>query len=499
MNNKNEFVNLKEIEFENFKGFKKKTTLKISPMTLLSGKNGAGKSTIAQILLLIKQSASVNFLFEDSEIPSLKLNGELIKLGELTDVVNDPEKNLYFKFTFDDNTKISFFFKPIKVYQIPSLRKKGKNLLELESFRFENKDSALLLQHSADAWDVDALKSLEFSDLDFKNLLKSFFNEMFEGKENYKFDEVINESLQFTKIKDLSFVGLFLHSIHIKFDDIKNCISEKYIDTFSVSKFKKYVKDKVEKNDIELRFGFSHCVKYLDTLKSVKYFEPFRGLPKRVYDGADDNNPLEILDRSTSENVEYRFDFTTNKIVSGSIKQAMHYWLNEQFELADGYEINELVENLISEAIIYENGKKITLNNVGFGVSQILPLISGILLTKNSIIIVDEPECHLHPGLQSKIGEFLLNMCMLKKTIIIETHSEHIINALTYFSLKYDVVANLVKSYWVFKNPNKETSCIKEIIYDDYGFPQNAPKGFYDEIENIVQALNEIRAKKMLG
>ena len=500
MDNKDEFVKLKEIEFENFKGFKKKTSLKINPLTLLSGLNGAGKSTIAQILLLIKQSSSTlqNLLEKDSEIPYLQLNGDLIKLGEVVDVVNDQEKNLYFKLIFEDNTKISFAFKPKKVLQIPSLHKKFKYLLELESFCFENNknNSALKIYHNNNSWNVMALNSLVFNDLDFQDLLKAYFNEKNEGKEDYKFDEVLSESVQFSKVQNLSFLGLLLYSFRIKFEELKNCVSEKYSEIFSVRDFKKYIKDKIESDGIELRFSLLQCMDYFETIRLLKYFEPFRGLPQRVYDETVDNNPLEILDKSTSETIAYKYDFNAKKIISGTIEQAMTYWLNDQFHLADGYEINELVENLISEAIILENGKRFTINNVGFGVSQILPLISRILLSKNSIIIVDEPECHLHPGLQSKIGEFLLNMCMLKKTIIVETHSEHIINIITYFSLKYDEVAKMVKSYWVYKN--RETSCIKEILYDDYGFPQNAPKGFYDETERIVQALSEIRAKKML-
>ena len=86
---------------------------------------------------------------------------------------------------------------------------------------------------------------------------------------------------------------------------------------------------------------------------------------------------------------------------------------------------------------------------------------------------------------------------MLGKNLIVETHSEHIINILTYYSLKYEKVSKLLKSYWIHKDTN--SSYIKEIVYDEYGFPQNAPEGFYDETEKIVQALSEIRAKKMLN
>ena len=493
---------LKEIEFENFKGFKNNTSLKINPLTLLSGLNGAGKSTIAQILVILKQSLMTNrIVLENEETPILRLNDHWIKLGEVSDVINDINKKIQFKLTYDDNTKISFSFIPITSSKNSTSFKKEKVVLKLNTFTFEdnNLESAFKINYNNDAWDIVSLRSLSFSDYDFQDDMQAYFKRQYEERNDYKFEEVLNESVQFFGISRVGFWGAIPEHLVINFEDIKNCISEKYIDSFDVNDFKKYIKTKypeMETETISLRFSVEQCMSYLSAIRGLRYFEPFRGLPQRVYDETDDNNPLDILDQSVSKEVAYKYDFEKKKIISGPIKEAMNYWLNDQFHLAEGYEINELVDNLISEAIIYENGKKFTINNVGFGVSQILPLVSRMLISNNSLIIVDEPECHLHPGLQSKIGEFLLHMCILGKTIIVETHSEHIINILTYYSLKYEDVANMFKSYWIYKD--SDSSRIEEIRYDEYGFPQNAPEGFYDETEKIVQALSEIRAKKMM-
>lgn len=498
---KSSFPVLKEIEFENFKGFKSKTSLKVAPLTLLSGLNGAGKSTIAQILVLLKQSFISNRSFnEDNEIPSLVLNGSYIKLGEATDILNDPNKNISFAFLFNDNTKISFSFQPNKIIQKTPFHNKEKLILKLVLFCFEKEDSAFKIVYNNSSFDVISRLSLSFHNYEIQNFLQDYCKKQYGDEDNYNFNEVLNETVLFSEVKHFSFYALFLESIFIKFEDIKNCISEKYSENFVVEDFKKFIyskTDEIQLDEIQLRFSFEQCMNYFYSIRTLRYFEPFRGLPQRVYDESDENNPLGILDKYASEKVAYRYDFDANKIIYGSIKEAMTYWLDKQFNLAEGYEINELVDNLVSEAIIYENGKKFTINNVGFGISQILPLVSSILILNNPLVIVDEPECHLHPGLQSKVGEFLLNMSMLGKNLIVETHSEHIINILTYYSLKYEKVSKLLKSYWIHKDTN--SSYIKEIVYDEYGFPQNAPEGFYDETEKIVQALSEIRAKKMLN
>lgn len=70
--------------------------------------------------------------------------------------------------------------------------------------------------------------------------------------------------------------------------------------------------------------------------------------------------------------------------------------------------------------------------NVGFGYSYVLPVIVGTLLAENgSVLIVENPEAHLHPGAQSRIMEFLISQAISKNLqIIVETHSDHVVNGL---------------------------------------------------------------------
>ena len=79
---------------------------------------------------------------------------------------------------------------------------------------------------------------------------------------------------------------------------------------------------------------------------------------------------------------------------------------------------------------------KIKINNsnvidVGFGVSQVLPmLVEGIYMPPEQTLILEQPEIHLHPKMQMRIADFLLSLAMQNKQIIVETHSDHFINRL---------------------------------------------------------------------
>lgn len=79
--------------------------------------------------------------------------------------------------------------------------------------------------------------------------------------------------------------------------------------------------------------------------------------------------------------------------------------------------------------------------NVGFGYSYVLPVIVGTLLADNSsIVIVENPEAHLHPSAQSRIMEFLIEQSLKKDLqLIIETHSDHVVNGMR-ISMKKDIL-----------------------------------------------------------
>ncbi len=72
-------------------------------------------------------------------------------------------------------------------------------------------------------------------------------------------------------------------------------------------------------------------------------------------------------------------------------------------------------------------GVEVGFSDVGFGISQLLPVICQLLLTKNAVITVEQPELHVHPALQAEMGElFVYSAQVLNNQLIVETHSEHL-------------------------------------------------------------------------
>lgn len=72
-------------------------------------------------------------------------------------------------------------------------------------------------------------------------------------------------------------------------------------------------------------------------------------------------------------------------------------------------------------------GVEVGFSDVGFGISQVLPVVCQLLLNKNAVITVEQPELHVHPALQAEIGElFVYSAQVLRNQLIVETHSEHL-------------------------------------------------------------------------
>ena len=71
---------------------------------------------------------------------------------------------------------------------------------------------------------------------------------------------------------------------------------------------------------------------------------------------------------------------------------------------------------------------RVTLKDVGFGVSQVLPIIVQCIFSRNDTILIEQPELHIHPRLQADLADlFIYSMTERQNQLIIETHSEHLV------------------------------------------------------------------------
>ncbi|EKS36939.1 AAA family ATPase [Afipia broomeae] len=128
---------------------------------------------------------------------------------------------------------------------------------------------------------------------------------------------------------------------------------------------------------------------------------------------------------------------------------------------------------------IEKAGKKFSIDEVGYGVSQILPILVDSITTKRSdgaLISVQQPELHLHPRAQAAFGELLFKLAKSGVKFLIETHSDYILDRFRYAMFKSSDKS--VSAGILFAENTKTGNSLHTIDIDSSGRIKNAPLNY---------------------
>lgn len=194
---------------------------------------------------------------------------------------------------------------------------------------------------------------------------------------------------------------------------------------------------------------------------------------------------------------ERMFPFDRDKKVNTVGKQ-IEYWMDY---IIPGVELNvkELNDLGISQLEVrqqvFDTGF-MSPYNFGFGISYVLPIIlSGLVAEKNDMLIVENPEAHLHPAGQSRIGFFLAMMAKAGVQIVLETHSEHVINGIRIAALQLEMATDDICINYFSIDYEKGTHHVERIELNERMDLLKWPDGFLDQEENDLRRLRELRRK----
>ena len=127
--------------------------------------------------------------------------------------------------------------------------------------------------------------------------------------------------------------------------------------------------------------------------------------------------------------------------------------------------------------------------NIGFGYYYVLPIvISGLIAMPESLLIVENPEAHLHPAAQSRLAKFLTQVTLTGVQVIIESHSEHILNALR-IGVGNEVFPLTAQDVKVLYFSEAKNATFVEIEIDESGKIADWPVGFFDQTDNDFKIL----------
>ena len=192
----------------------------------------------------------------------------------------------------------------------------------------------------------------------------------------------------------------------------------------------------------------------------------------------------------------------SNRTLRRPIEEQILKWL-QRLELIHSYEVPPVTnEGKNYECLVkqYKNGPEVPLTDVGFGVSQVLPLLTQCYhVPENSILIFEQPEAHLHPKVQSDLADILIDVVKNRNVqIILESHSEHLLNRLQRRIAEEHITAEDTAFY--FCQINIGTSKIERLKVDEYGNISNWPQDFFgDDVGDLVEKTKaEMQRRKVM-
>lgn len=143
-------------------------------------------------------------------------------------------------------------------------------------------------------------------------------------------------------------------------------------------------------------------------------------------------------------------------------------------------------------------GEWVRAPNMGFGLSYALPIVLGGLTAEaGGLMIVENPEAHLHPAGQSRMGVFLAWLASKGVQILVETHSDHILNGIrrAIAEKRYLPADKAIVHYFAPDGPADEPGAIECLTFNESGSLSDWPAGFFDQYQIDVSSLGRNRRR----
>ena len=255
---------------------------------------------------------------------------------------------------------------------------------------------------------------------------------------------------------------------------------------------------------------------YLDNFfaSSLKYLGPLRDAPKPLYPLAPAADPRDvglrgehtasILELHKNKKILYipsanfKDPVIDRKPATRTLEAAVIDWLQylgvaSSVKSRDQGKLgHELKVGLSNSDDTHD------LTHVGVGVSQVLPiLVMCLLADRDSTLVFEQPELHLHPKVQTLLGDFFLSMALCNKQCIVETHSEYFIDRLRFRIAAAPPEKELnsqAKIYFVEKP--SQASSFREVVINEYGAISDWPDGFFDQSQQQAEEILRAAAMK---
>lgn len=142
-------------------------------------------------------------------------------------------------------------------------------------------------------------------------------------------------------------------------------------------------------------------------------------------------------------------------------------------------------------------GELVSAPNMGFGVSYALPVVlAGLIARPGGLVLVENPEAHLHPAGQSRMGVFLAWLAGRGVQVVVETHSDHVLNGMRRAIGEHGFLSHADAIIHFFDSDDNDACVTTPLRFTPSGGVSDWPPGFFDQYQIDVAALGRVRRRR---
>ncbi|MBI2807144.1 MAG: DUF3696 domain-containing protein [Planctomycetes bacterium] len=406
-----------------FKSIAREQTIEIRPLTVLAGANSSGKSSMIQPLLLLKQTLEATY-----DPGPLKLDGPNVRFtsfDQMTTCISKTQSRQVLRF---------------------GLNTEGVGKLGLEISR-ANKKQFALAKMTFDSWGGP----FEIT----PNSWPDVFNEVYKVLEsafqqNYPQTTIKTEVERVRCFFDIIGVGNSPEWQEARIFDRKPILSRV--------------------------FPHTHCI------QEVIHLPGHRGNPERNYPvtavGKRFAGKFEVYTASII--ASWKTDEHSEKLeqLSSDLRNLSLTWKVEALPIDDTQV--ELRVGRLTQPQVGGGKDLVNIADVGFGVSQTLPVVVALLVAEpGQLVFLEQPEIHLHPRAQIAMAQLLANAANRGVKVVVETHSSLLLLGIQSLVAEHKLSPDTVALHWFHRNDDGETN-ITTAELDDAGRFGDWPEDFDD-------------------
>lgn len=223
------------------------------------------------------------------------------------------------------------------------------------------------------------------------------------------------------------------------------------------------------------------------TAANFQYLGPFRADPRDLYPartrqlgprlGRGGSLTAEFLYRQRHREVELLPEPGSPLLLG----HAVNRWWSHVFAAELAVHVNEIERIGYTLKVDTPSAENLGLGMVGLGLSQVLPILALVLGSdRGEVIAIETPEAHLHPGAQHRLTSLFLEAARKDRQVLVETHSEHVVNAVRLAVKKGELRPEEVAIYF-FEMDDRGATMPTRIELDESGRAAFWPTGFFDQ------------------